>query len=110
MSLSSKLSYAIKWNKNIKQLYLFFTTTFRKSNKELNALIEKKIQKNLENKKRRNTVKEFQHFQEMQISDNETKRSVSSLAESVESGEILSYSYEWKMGLDELFVTFFFLQ
>ena len=38
--------------------------------------------------------KELQHFQEMQISDNESKTSVYSLAESVESGQILSSSSE----------------
>ena len=40
----------------------------------------------------------------MQISNNETKRSVSSLAESVENGEISSSNSEWKKGSDELFV------
>ena len=43
-------------------------------NKELNALIEKKIQKFDKNNKRRETEKELQHFQEMQISDDESKR------------------------------------
>ena len=51
---------------------------YEKSNKELNALIEKKFQKFVENKKRRNTEKELQHFQEMQISDEESKKSISS--------------------------------
>ena len=41
----------------------------------------------------------------MQISDDESKKSVSSLAESVESGEISSSSYEWNLDLGELFVT-----
>ena len=41
----------------------------------------------------------------MQISDDESKISISSFVESVESGEILASSSEWKMGLDELFVT-----
>ena len=41
----------------------------------------------------------------MQISDDESKKSVSSFAESVESGEISSSSSEWKTGSDELFVT-----
>ena len=40
-----------------------------KSNKELNALIEKKFQKFVKNKKMRKTEKEHQHFQEIQISD-----------------------------------------
>ena len=43
--------------------------------------------------------KELQHFLDMQISDNEEKKSVSSLVESVESREILFSSYmfkEWK--------------
>ena len=38
---------------------------YGKSNKELNALIEKKIQKFVKYKKRRKTEKELQHFQEM---------------------------------------------
>ena len=41
----------------------------------------------------------------MQILDEESKKSVSSIAESVESGEILSFSSGWKPGSDELFVT-----
>ena len=79
--------------------------TYLKSNKELNALIQKKFQKFVKNKKRSKTYKELQHFQKMHITDNESKKSVSSLAESVENGEILSFSSEWKMGWDELFVT-----
>ena len=39
--------------------------SYGKSNKELNALIEKKFQKLLKNKKRRKTEKEFQHFHQM---------------------------------------------
>ena len=46
-----------KKKKNIKN--------YGKSNKELNALIEKKFQKFVETKKRRKTEKELQHFQEM---------------------------------------------
>ena len=38
---------------------------YEKSNKELNALIEKKFQKLVKNNKRRKTKKELQHFQEM---------------------------------------------
>ena len=79
--------------------------TYGKSNKELDALIEKKFQKFVKNKKRRKTEKELQHFQDMQIPDDENKKSVSSLTISVESGEILSRSYEWKTCSDELFVT-----
>ena len=60
---------------------------YGKSNKELNALIEKKFQKFVKNKKRRKTEKELQHFQEMQISDDKRKKSISSFAESVESGK-----------------------
>ena len=78
---------------------------YEKSNKELNALIEKKFQKCVKNKKRRKTKKELQYFQEMQISDNESKKSVFSVVESVVSGEISASSSEWKTGLDELFVT-----
>ena len=53
----------------------------------------------------RKTEKELQHFQKIKIPDDESKKSVSSLAESVESGEILSSSSEYKIGSDELFVT-----
>ena len=48
--------------------------------------------------------KDLQHFQEMQIFDNESKKSVCSMAESIESGEILSSSSKRKLDLDELFV------
>ena len=41
----------------------------------------------------------------MQISDNESKKSVSSVAQSVEKGEISSSSSEWNLGSDKLFVT-----
>ena len=41
----------------------------------------------------------------MQISDDESKKSISSLAESVESGEISSSSSKWNLSQDELFVT-----
>ena len=64
-----------------------------------------KMQIFFKNKKRRKTEKELHHFQEIQISDHECKKSVSNLAESVECGEILSSSSEWKIGSEELFVT-----
>ena len=51
---------------------------YAKNNKELNALIVKKFQKSVKNKKLRKTEKEPQHFQEMQISNNESKKSISS--------------------------------
>ena len=41
----------------------------------------------------------------MQITDNESKKIVSSWEESLESGEISSFSSEWKIGSDKLFVT-----
>ena len=41
----------------------------------------------------------------MQVSDDESKKSVSSLIERVKSGEISSSKSEWKTGSDELFVT-----
>ena len=47
---------------------------YGKSNKELNALIEKKFQKFVKKKKRRKTEKELQHFQKMQISDDKIRR------------------------------------
>ena len=40
---------------------------YGKSNRELNALIEKKFQKFVKNKKRRKTEKELQHFEKIQI-------------------------------------------
>ena len=67
---------------------------YGKSNKELNALIKKKFQEFVKNKKRRKTEKELLHFQEMQISDDERKKSISSFAESLESGEISASSFE----------------
>ena len=67
---------------------------YGKSNKELNALIEKKYQKFIKNKKRKETEKELQHFQEIQISDDKSKKIVSRFAESMESGEISSSSSE----------------
>ena len=51
------------------------------------------------------TEKELEHFHEMQISDDEKKRSVSSVAKSVGSGEFSSSSSEWHLGSDKLFVT-----
>ena len=54
----------------------------------------------------RKTEKELQHFQEMQISEDESEKSVSSLTESVESRKISSSSSEWNLGSDELFVTY----
>ena len=84
------LSAMITKHKQIKRRKNF--RNYGKSNKELNALIEKKIQKLIENKKRRKTEKELQHFQKVQISDDESKKSVSSLAERVDSGEISSSS------------------
>ena len=64
----------------------------------------KKVSEVCKNKKRRKTEKELHHFQDMQISYNdESKKSVFCVAESVESGEILFSYSEW--GLVELFVT-----
>ena len=68
--------------------------SYGKSNKELNAKIESKFQKFVKNKKRRKTDKELQHFQEIQLSDNESKKSISSFAEIVEDGEISASSSE----------------
>ena len=64
----------------------------------------KEISKVCKKEKRRKTEKEIQHFQEMKIFDDESKKSVSSLAESVESEDILSSSSKWKLGSDRLFV------
>ena len=74
---------------------------YGKSNKELNALIKKKFQKFVKNKKRRKTEKELQHFQAMQISDDKSKKSIFCFAESTESEEISVSSSEWKIGSDE---------
>ena len=68
--------------------------SYGKSNKEVNALIEKKSQIFVRNKKRRKIEKDLQHFQEMQNSDNESKMSISSFAESPESGGISAFSFE----------------
>ena len=51
------------------------------------------------------TENKLQHFQEKQILDDESKKSVSIFAESVEIGEISASCSEWKTGSDELFVT-----
>ena len=51
--------------------------------------------------------KELQHFQEIQISDDGDKKSVSSLADSGEKGKKSSSSPEWKTGSKELFDTCF---
>ena len=59
---------------------------YGKSTRELNVLIEKKLQKFAE--------KELQHFQEMQISDDKSKKSISSIAQSVESGKISASTSE----------------
>ena len=67
---------------------------YGKSIKELNVLIEKKFRKFVKNKKRRKTEKELQHFKEIQISDDESKKSISSFAESVDSEEISASSSE----------------
>ena len=79
--------------------------SFRKSNKELNATIEKKLKKLIKNKKRRKTEMELHHLQKTYISDNKSKKSVSSVTESIESGEISSSSSKWNLGSDKLFVT-----
>ena len=67
---------------------------YRKSNKKLNALIQKKFQKFVKDTKKRKTEKELPHCLEMQILDDESKKSTSSFAESVESGEISAFSPE----------------
>ena len=41
----------------------------------------------------------------MQIFEEKSNKSIFSLAENVESGEISSTSSEWKIGSDELFFT-----
>ena len=68
--------------------------SYGKGNKELNALIERKFHKFVKKKKRRKTEKELQHFQEMQLSDDESQKSIFSFAESVERGEISASSSE----------------
>ena len=61
--------------------------SYGESNKETNALIEKKFPKYVKSKKRRMKEKE-----ESQISDYKSKKIISSMTESIESGEILSSS------------------
>ena len=58
-------------------------------------------------KKSWKTEKALKHFQEIQISDDESEdKNDSSIAECVESGKIPSSCSEWKTGSDrELFVT-----
>ena len=58
------------------------------SKKELNAMIAKKFQKLVKNKKRRKIEKELQYFQEQKIFKNKDQKSVSSVTESVESEDI----------------------
>ena len=57
--------------------------SYRKSNKELNALIENNA-KLYKSKKRRKIEKETHHFWELQFLNDESKKSVSSVGESVE--------------------------
>ena len=66
--------------------------SYGKSNKELSALIEKKLKNFVQNKKMRKIEKELQHIPEMPLSNDEIKKRVSSLAESVETEEISSSS------------------
>ena len=59
------------------------------NSKILNALIEKKIQKFVKSKKRREMNKESRHFQKMQFLDGVSKKSVSIVRVSVENEDIL---------------------
>ena len=75
--------------------------------KILNALIEKKcsalkkVSEIFQEQEKKEKGKELQYFQEVQISDDEyNKLIVSSVATSVETGEISSSSSEWKTGSD----------
>ena len=61
--------------------------------------------KNLFKTRKGGRQKKFKNFRNLKLSGGESKKSVSSLAESVESEEISSSSSEWKIGSDELFVT-----
>ena len=65
---------------------------YRNSNKEMNALIEKIIKKFAENNKKGKPEKELQYFHKLHLLEDESKKNVSSVVESVESGEILSSS------------------
>ena len=64
---------------------------YGQNKKELNALIEKKFQIFVKNKKKRKTKKEIKHFQELQVSNDEEEKSISGV---VESKQILSSSSE----------------
>ena len=59
----------------------------RKEQQKIKHISEKKCQKFVKNKERRKTERELQYSQKIQISDDESKKNVSSLAESVESGK-----------------------
>ena len=67
------------------------------SNIKLNVLIEKIFQKFVTNMGRRKTKEELQYFKEMQISNDKSKKSVSSVAENVESETISSFSSKRKI-------------
>ena len=55
---------------------------------------KKKSFKNYGKRNKELNEKELQHFQEMQISDDENKKSISSFDESVKSGEISASTSE----------------
>ena len=67
---------------------------YGKSNKDINGLIEEKFWEFVKNKKGMKTEKELQHFHEMKVLDDESKKNISSLAESVKSVEISSSNSE----------------
>ena len=62
----------VLWSVSTKRETKRATTTTGRAGKK----IGRKFQKFVKNKKRRKTEKELQHFQEMQISDNESKKNV----------------------------------
>ena len=64
----------------------------------------KEIQKVCKKKEMRKTEKELQNFQEMKIFDDDSKICLS-LAKSLQSGEILYSSSEWKIVINESFVS-----
>ena len=63
----------------------------RKSNMELNSLIELKFQTFIKKEKEENE-KMLKHFQELQHSDKECKKSIFGVVESIESRKISSSS------------------
>ena len=68
-------------------------------------MIENKIPEVHQKQEKKEDWKRAPALSKTQISDDKSKKIVSSLAKSVESEEISASSSEWKTGSDELFIT-----